>query len=189
MRIIAGARRGKKIRALEGEKVRPTTDRVKEALFNILQFRIEGRSFLDLFAGSGQVGLEALSRGAESAYFVDNSEQSVKVIEWNIRETGFGSLSEVFLGDYGKFYSRIGGKQFDIIFLDPPYRENLLIPALKMSELHVKPAGLIVCEHLFGESLPEQVGKMGIFKTYKYGKIALTLYQCINFSREQRGVT
>lgn len=90
MRIITGSKRGKKLVTLEGEQVRPTTDRVKESLFNILQFQLEGRKFLDLFAGSGQIGLEALSRGAALCVFVDSAKESIRVVEKNIQSTGLG---------------------------------------------------------------------------------------------------
>jgi 16S rRNA (guanine(966)-N(2))-methyltransferase RsmD len=100
MRIITGAARGKKLQSLEGERVRPTPDRVKEALFNIIQFDLEGRRVLDLFAGSGQLGLEALSRGAQEAVFVDSSRDSAGVVERNIAATGFGERAKVVNADF-----------------------------------------------------------------------------------------
>ena len=103
MRIIAGVRRGKKLLSPLGEQVRPTTNMVKEALFNILQFQIEGRRFLDLFAGSGQIGLEALSRGAREAVFVDSSRDSVRVIEKNLAAAGFSESARVVAADFAGY--------------------------------------------------------------------------------------
>ena len=106
MRIITGSRRGRKLKTLEGLAVRPTPDRVKEALFNILQFNVEGRVFLDLFAGSGQIGLEALSRGASRAVFVDQSKASCAIIAENVKTTDFGSQSQIVNADYSAFLLR-----------------------------------------------------------------------------------
>lgn len=176
MRIITGTRRGKKLIALEGEQVRPTTDRVKEALFDILQFSVEGRSFLDLFAGSGQMGLEALSRGADRAVFVDVSRDSMRVVEKNVAATGFGDRSRLVLSDFASFLRRERGI-FDIAFLDPPYRTGLLQQALPLVAERMAPGGRIACEHPAEEELPPAVGEFCKGKTYRYGKIALTLYQ------------
>lgn len=176
MRIITGSRRGTRLTALEGEQVRPTTDRVKESLFNILQFQIEGRRFLDLFAGSGQIGLEALSRGAASAVFVDASKQSVAVVEKNIRATGLSQQAKVVLGD-SIGYLRRCRETFDVAFLDPPYRTGLLEQALELLPGCMSPGGIIVCEHPTDEALPEKVGAFSQVKSYRYGKILLTSYR------------
>ena len=176
MRIISGARRGKKLATLEGDKVRPTTDRVKEALFNILQFKISGSSFVDLFAGSGQIGLEALSRGADRSFFADSSRDAAKVIRQNILSTGFEDRAELFTGDYQGFFRQKKEESFDIIYIDPPYHENLFLPAIEASSMYVKPAGLIICEHPTNEPLPQRIGKAIAGKSYRYGKISLTIY-------------
>lgn len=176
MRIIAGSKRGKKLTAPEGMQVRPTADRVKEALFNILQFSLEGRRFLDLFAGSGQIGLEALSRGAAQAVFVDASKDSIRVVEKNIAAAGFGESAVVVQGD-SLSYLRRGGEPFDIAFLDPPYHQGLLPQALPLVAERMNPGGIIVCEHAREEILPEQAGKFRKSKEYHYGKIMLTLYR------------
>lgn len=176
MRIIAGSKRGKKLTALEGMQVRPTTDRVKESLFNILHFSLEGRRFLDLFAGSGQIGLEALSRGAAQAVFVDVSRDSIRVVEKNIAAAGFGESSVVVLGD-SLGYLRRENALFDIAFLDPPYRMGLLPQALPLTAERMNPGGIIVCEHAREEILPEQAGEFRKSKEYHYGKIMLTLYR------------
>ena len=123
MRIITGSKRGKKLVTFEGEQVRPTTDRVKESLFNILQFQLEGRRFLDLFAGSGQIGLEALSRGAAQCVFVDASKESIRVVEKNVQSTGMGDRAKVVSSDFAAYLSGCR-ERFDIAFLDPPYRSG-----------------------------------------------------------------
>ena len=119
MRIITGSKRGKKLITLEGEQVRPTTDRVKESLFNILQFQLEGRRFLDLFAGSGQIGLEALSRGAAAAVFVDSSKDSIRVVQKNLESTGFQDRAKVVQLDFAS-YLRGSRELFDIAFWTRP---------------------------------------------------------------------
>lgn len=144
MRIITGSKRGKKLVTLEGEQVRPTTDRVKESLFNILQFQLEGRKFLDLFAGSGQIGLEALSRGAALCVFVDSAKESIRVVEKNIQSTGLGDRAKVVGSDFAA-YLRGSREMFDIAFLDPPYRTGLLEQALPLVAQRMNPGGVILC--------------------------------------------
>lgn len=175
MRIITGSKRGKKLVALEGELVRPTTDRVKESLFNILQFGIEGRRFLDLFAGSGQIGLEALSRGAAQAVFVDSYRESIRVVEQNVKAAGFPDSSRIVQADFAGFL-RSCREKFDVAFLDPPYRTGLLEQALPLVAERMNPGGVIVCEHPREEKPPEQAGDFFQSKTYRYGKIMLTTY-------------
>lgn len=176
MRIITGTHRGKKLITLEGEQVRPTTDRVKESLFNILQFQLEGRRFLDLFAGSGQIGLEALSRGAACCVFVDAAKESVRVVEKNIQSTGLGDQAKVVNLDFAA-YLRTCRERFDIAFLDPPYRTGLLERALPLVAEHIAPGGVILCEHPKDEALPEEAGLFRKRKCYRYGKIMLTAYR------------
>lgn len=176
MRIITGSRRGRKLQSLPGNDVRPTADRVKESLFNILQFRIEGRSFLDLYAGSGQIGLEALSRGAKRAVFVDNRRASQEVIRGNIKITGFED-SALLVSSDAAVYLKSTGETFDIAFLDPPYYAGELEAVLELTAARVKDTGIIICEH------PENVELLGSFgrfrkqKSYRYGKIYLTAYE------------
>lgn len=176
MRIISGSRRGKKLLALDGEQVRPTTNMVKEALFNILQFGIEGRRFLDLFAGSGQVGLEALSRGAKEAVFVDSSRDSVRVIQKNVESAGFAAQSRVVSAGYDSFLRAERGR-FDLAFLDPPYAAGLLADALELTARVMAPGGVIVCEHGGREEPPQRAGRFEKQRTYRYGRTALTLYR------------
>ncbi len=176
MRIITGSRRGKKLRTLEGNAVRPTPDHIKESLFNILQFNIEGRVFLDLFAGSGQIGLEALSRGAERAVFVDSAKASCSVVEDNIRTTDFSEKATVIHSDFSAFLMRTR-EQFDIAFLDPPYRTGTLEKALLAVVAHMNRGGIVVCEHPTDEPLPDKAGEFVRVKDYRYGKILLTAYR------------
>ena len=129
MRVITGSARGRKLITLEGDDVRPTTDIVKEALFSIIQFEIEGRKVLDLFGGSGQLAIEALSRGADSAVIVDLSKKSVEVIKQNLEHTGFSKKAVVVQSDALSFLSRRTEK-YDIAFIDPPYLTGLLQEAL-----------------------------------------------------------
>ena len=176
MRIITGTARGRRLSAPEGRDVRPTPERVKEGLFSALQFDIEGRRVLDLFAGSGQLGLEALSRGARSAVFVDSSDESVKNVRKNIELTGFTDKAQVFLSDYAAFAAS-SRDIFDIAFLDPPYSAGLLMPALKAVLPLMSDYGVIVCEHP-PEIIPEQsAGGFSIRRSYRYGKVAVTVYR------------
>lgn len=176
MRIITGSRRGRKLKTLEGQAVRPTPDRVKEALFNILQFDVEGRVFLDLFAGSGQIGLEALSRGAARAVFVDQSKASCAVVQENVRATDFESQAQIVNADYTAFLLR-GAGPFDIAFLDPPYRTGTLEKALLAVVPHMNRGGIVICEHPTDETLPECAGEFVRTREYRYGKILLTAYR------------
>lgn len=176
MRVIAGAARGRRLETREGMDVRPTPERVKEALFNILQFQIEGRRVLDLFAGSGQLGLEALSRGAAEAVFVDASRESLEVVKQNIRSLGMDGKSKTFQMDFSAFLLR-RQEPFDIVFLDPPYRSGLLEKALPQVAAITSPGGTIIAEHPTDEELPEEVGDFSRGRSYRYGKIYLTVYR------------
>lgn len=176
MRVITGSARGRVLKTLEGEDVRPTTDRVKEAIFSIIQFEIEGREVLDLFAGSGQLGVEALSRGAAYATFTDLSKDAVSVIKSNLLTTGLHKNSAVLQSDALTFL-RNSKKKFDIIFMDPPYSKGLLQKALPLAAEVVNDGGVIVCEHPYGEEMPETAGKFSLYRSYKYSKLALSVYR------------
>ena len=179
MRVITGTARGRKLLTLSGDDVRPTTDKVKEALFSIIQFEIEGRQVLDLFAGSGQLGIEALSRGAAGCVFVDQSKQAVSVVRQNIEACGFGQLSRVFQSDAVGFLSsyQCSKMRFDIAFLDPPYASGLLAKALPAVEGHMYRGGVIVCEAPADRELPEEISDFTRRKVYRYGKTSLVLYR------------
>ena len=149
MRIITGRARGTKLVTLEGNNTRPTSERVKEAVFSMIQFDIEGRNVLDLFAGSGQMGLEALSRGALKATFVDNSRAAVAVIGQNVAKTRFEKESTVVLSDAESYLKRIKGREkFDLVFIDPPYAAGVQAEMLELLlELELlKPTSTVVCE-------------------------------------------
>ena len=149
MRIIAGSARSLPLKTIEGLDTRPTSDKIKETLFNMLQQDIPGCYFLDLFAGSGQIGLEALSRGAEYAVFVENAKKAAKCIEDNIAFTKFDKESKLFTMDVKSALSMMEGKyRFDIIFMDPPYNKDLekeVLSYLSHSQL-VKEDTIIIVE-------------------------------------------
>ena len=176
MRVITGTARGRVLETLPGEDVRPTTDRVKEAMFSIIQFELEGRKVLDLFAGSGQLGIEALSRGAAYAVFVDSSRDSVDCVKSNLLKTGLKSNSSVVQADSLTFI-RTAKDKFDIAFLDPPYGKGLLQSVLPLVAEKMNDGGVIVCEHSKGEEMPAEAGDFVLFREYKYGKTALTVYR------------
>ncbi len=149
MRVIAGKARHLILRTPKGSHVRPTTDRIKETLFNMIQMRIQGSRFLDLFAGSGGIGIEALSRGADFCVFCDTDREALACIRSNLATTGFAERSAVLAGDYSRTLNRLRNKEpFDIIFMDPPYGNDLEINALKMVESgHIlAPDGLVILE-------------------------------------------
>ncbi len=175
MRVITGSSRGRRLITPSGDDVRPTTDNVKESVFSIIQFSVEGRVFLDAFAGSGQMGIEALSRGAEKAVFIDNSRRSLDAVRKNLETTGLAEKAEVRNGDTLSYLSGTS-QRFDIAFLDPPYKTGLLQSALMRLPKVMKGSGIIICEHPFDEQLPEQTGDFVIKKNYKYGKIMITVY-------------
>ena len=178
MRVITGSARGCRLKELEGMETRPTTDRVKEGLFNIIQFDIEGRKVLDLFAGTGQLGIECLSRGAASAVFVDRRTDAVKLIRENLKATRLSDKARVVSGDSMEFLKSLR-ESFDLIFLDPPYEAGLLEPAIAhIAKFDIlSPHGIIVAEHPVEKAMPALAEPYRIQKTYRYGKIALTLYR------------
>ncbi len=177
MRVITGSARGAKLKTLEGLTTRPTSDRVKEAIFNIIQFGIEGRRVLDLFSGSGQLAIEALSRGAQYAVLVDENRQAVNIIKDNLKKVKFDQQASVFQMDYMRYLSTCREK-FDIIFLDPPYAEKMLENALrKISEIDIlSEGGIIVCERPRDKEIPPTVGGLICSKDYVYGKTAINIY-------------
>ena len=176
MRVISGTQKGRRLSSLPSNDVRPTTDKVKEAIFSSIQFDIEGRRFLDLFAGSGQIGIEALSRGAKSAVFVDASKDSIKVIKENISSCKFEEYSKVVFSDALSFLSNTK-ETFDIVFLDPPYAANYLNKALLLVVNKMSDFGIIICEHPTDLDLPENIEDFVVFKRYRYGKISVTTFK------------
>ncbi len=175
MRVISGKAGGRKLETLSGREVRPTSDMVKEAVFSIIQFDIEGRCFLDLFAGSGQMGIEALSRGARKAVLVDSSAASLATVRRNLEQTGLYGSAEIVADDSIAFLGKCE-KRFDIAYLDPPYGTGLLQRALDILPALMNKGGRIICEHPNDEELPESSGDFAVKKRYRYGKIMLTVY-------------
>ena len=178
MRVIAGSARGIVLKTPEGQKTRPTIDRVKEAMFSIIHFDLPGAKVLDLFGGTGQLGIEALSRGAASATFVDQAESACRLIRENLRRTKFESAGKVVRGDYLEYLSRCR-ENYDIILLDPPYAEVFLENALKrIGEIDIlRSGGIIVTERPLGKELPWELPGFARSKDYKYGQVLVTLYR------------
>ena len=178
MRVITGKARGIQLKTPEGQLTRPTSDRVKEALFSIINFDIPNARVLDLFGGTGQLGIEALSRGAKSAVFVDQREDACRLIRENLRRTKLESDAKVVRGDYLDYLKRCR-EQFDIIFLDPPYAEVFLENALKcITEIDIlQSGGIIVAERPLDKELPWEFEGYSRSKDYKYGRVLLTIYR------------
>lgn len=182
MRIITGKAKGIRLKTLEGDLTRPTAERVKEAVFSMIQFDMEGRRVLDICAGSGQLGLEALSRGAERAVLVDRSKEAVKIITENAEKTKLKQDCTIQQCDCIEYILRNSDKKFDIVFLDPPYASGLYTSVLrKLTDCQmVLPHGMIVCESdkedIF-ESDSELCQRFVIKKQSKYGKTWITVLE------------
>ena len=178
MRVISGTARGRRLNELQGMETRPTTDRVKEALFNIVQFEIPGRQVLDLFAGTGQLGIEALSRGAERCVFVDQRRDAAALVRENLKLTGLGEKGRVIQGD-SLAYLHTCREKFHVIFLDPPYQSGLLEKAMETIAAFdiLREHGIMVCESPLEQVLPELPQPYERGKDYRYGKIKLTVYR------------
>lgn len=176
MRVITGVARGMRLQTPEGLDVRPTAERVKEAIFSVIQFELEGRRFLDLFAGSGQMGIEALSRGAAKAFFVDESKQSLAVIRENLSKTRLGDKAQVISSSAQAFLSRTS-ERFDIAFLDPPYHKNIVVDVMPALEPLINEGGAVICETAEDEALPEAFGALRQEKSYHYSHTSVTVYR------------
>jgi len=175
MKIITGKARGRKLKEPVDQAVRPTTSRVKEAIFNIVQFDIEGRRVLDLFAGTGQLGLEALSRGAKSCDFVDNTKVHVQLVKENLRSTELTG-GQVFQADAESFIQR--GERYDLIFLDPPYDfgklDQIIQNVVRFDILNKN--GIMVCETKLEQGLSDVSAPYEKVREYRYGKVKVTIY-------------
>ena len=178
MRVITGKARGVALKTPDGMATRPTSDRVKEALFSVIQFDIPGSRVLDLFGGTGQLGIEALSRGAKSAVFVDAAESACKLIQENLKKTKLAEDAKVVRSDYMEYLRRCK-EAFDIIFLDPPYAEVFLENSLNfISEIDIlQTNGIIVTERPLGKELPWDFPGFTRSKDYKYGNTLITLFR------------
>lgn len=176
MRVITGAARGRRLSTVEGLDVRPTAERVKEAVFSAVQLEIEGARMLDLFCGSGQMGIEGLSRGAASCVFVDNGRRSCETARKNLNTVGFMDRARLFQTDALAFLEA-SGDTFDFVFLDPPYSQGLAERALPLLVPRMSPAGAIFAEHDSRDPLPEECGGFVRVKQYRYGRVSVSAYR------------
>lgn len=174
MRVITGSARGRRLKTPENYDIRPTTDNVKESVFNIIQFDVEGRQVLDLFAGTGQLGIECLSRGAAGAVFVDRDREAVRIIKDNLKTCGMKAT--VLQEDSISFLNHCG--KFDVIFIDPPYDSDLYESALKIINLVdiLSEGGIIICEARREKMLPEMTEPYRKRREYNYGKVKICIY-------------
>ena len=177
MRVITGTAKGRRLNELKGMETRPTSDRVKEGIFSSIQFHVAGAAVLDLFGGTGQMGIECLSRGAEKAVFSDARRDATALIKKNLEATELSERATVLTADYAAVLSGTREK-FDLIFLDPPYETKLLERALEMiSQFDIlRENGIIVCESPSDKILPELSSPYAKHREYRYGKIKVTLY-------------
>ena len=175
MRVITGSARGRKLKSPENDDIRPTTDNVKESLFNILQFDIEGRQVLDLFAGTGQLGIECLSRGASGVTFVDRDRAAVRIIRENLKTCGL--TAPVVQEDALRFLEK--GRRFDLIFVDPPYDAGLYEPVLeRINSVDIlSDGGIIVCEARRERDLPGMSAPYYKSREYRYSQVKLCFYK------------
>jgi 16S rRNA (guanine(966)-N(2))-methyltransferase RsmD len=175
MRVITGTKRGRKLKTPEGLDVRPTTDKVKESVFSIVQFAVPGAIVLDLFAGTGQLGIEALSRGASKCLFIEKAQKTALLTEENVNLCGFGDKSAIKRTDAVTFLKNCP-YWFDLAFLDPPYDSNLLADCLPLLANHMSDNGIVIAEH-DGNFFPEEnYGELRLVKQYRYGQIYLSKF-------------
>ncbi len=175
MRIITGTAKGKKLVSLEGEATRPTSERIKEAVFSSIQFDVEGRRVLDLFAGSGQMGLEALSRGAERATFIDLSREAMEIVKQNVKITGFADRCHYLVSDWRNYIRKASGReQYDLVFVDPPYAMECCADAANYlaEKSLIIPGAIVVLESGEEEIDPADARLSGyrVIKSTHYGK-------------------
>ncbi len=190
VRVVSGVCKGRALKAVPGNTTRPTTDKVKEALFNMIGPYFDGGIGLDLFAGSGGLGLEALSRGLDKVIFVDRDKKALQTIHENIQACKMEEKAEVYRNDADRALKALMKREigFDYIFLDPPYKKQQLISLMQeISEKRLlKNSGYIICEHSHDVELPESTGEFTQTKHEKYGIIAITIYSY--FSKDLGGV-
>lgn len=177
MRVISGSLRGKKLSTLDSLDVRPTPDAVKEAVFSVIQFNIADALVLDLFGGSGQLGIEALSRGAKRCVFVDKNPAAVEIIKKNLKACRLTGQSEVIRTDSFEYLRKAG--RADIILLDPPYSKGLLTEVMPLISGAANDGAFIIAEHERELTLGDEYGDIILHKRYRYGKVAVTIYRKI----------
>lgn len=182
MRIIAGEAKGRKLIAPKNQDVRPTGDRVKESIFNMISPYINGAVVIDIFAGTGNLGLEAISRGAEKVYFVDNSLSSLDVVKKNISITGFSKQSTVIKSHYERALKDIPQKA-DLFFIDPPYNKGYVMDCVRCISLHEKisDGGVLVIEHN-NEEVPDEFDGFSLIKRKRYGITTISILRYSQYS-------
>ena len=181
MRVISGKAKGQPLKSLDGRNTRPTTDRIKESMFNLVQQRVYGKAVLDLFSGSGALGIEALSRGAESCSFVDNDKGSIRIIKSNLEKTRLMDTGEVYLGEYKEVLAKLKkqSKSFDLVFLDPPYGKELVKQSIFMllDRAMLNQRALVVTEQGVKESPLEVPEPLVLWKERCYGNTVIRIYE------------
>lgn len=180
MRIIAGKANRRPLATLQGEEItRPTAERVKEGLFSAIQFDLRGRRVLDLFCGCGQLSLEALSRGADSAVMIDSSVEAIEIIKQNAKNTNLMKQCRISRMDYGEYLKSASGKEkFDLVFLDPPYSKDMKNEILKKvtrADIFNKGA-IVICETNVDFCDNENLYNLTFRKKYRYGKVFITMF-------------
>ena len=179
MRVISGNLRGMKLNTIEGDSTRPTREVVKEALFSIIMNYVEDSVFLDLFAGSGAIGIEAVSRGAKEAILIDINPKCTKVIGENIKKGRIEDCCRIYNTDYKMALKKLNGQKIDVIFVDPPYNKQMGIDAVeRISEYDLlSDEGIIIIETDTNEDVPEVIGRYEKYNYKRYGRNILSLYR------------
>ncbi len=173
LKIITGIAKGKTLKTLEGDATRPTSERIKEAVFSSIQFDVEGRRVLDIFAGCGQMGLEALSRGAESCMFVDSSREAMDIVKANVSHTGFNSICRYLVSDARNYIRKASGREsYDLVFIDPPYALECSADIMKRlaSGGMLRNGAIVVCESGTEIINTEELTEFEVIKSKQYGK-------------------
>lgn len=188
MRISAGSAKGRRTATKKlfakgpgGERLRPTSSKVREALFDILRDSVEGATFVDLYAGTGTVGFESLSRGAAKAVFIEPDPAMIQTMKRNAHDFGFSEKVQIVQGRADEFLTKAASvhEKYDIFFLDPPYQSDEIeevLPLLGRKEL-LQEDGIVIVEHFFKKKLPKHEGFLKMHKNYRYGDTMLTLYK------------
>ena len=181
MRIVGGKAKGRRLLSAKGLKTRPTSDKVKESIFNILRLDFEGKEVLDLFAGTGNLGIEALSRGAMSAVFIENNRRAISILERNLNNCNFIDRSEIIESNVALGIKSLENKglSFDLVFLDPPYEEQFLKGTLvKVSRSKIlKDGALVTAEHSHLESIEQHVERLTLVDQRRYGKTLVSFFE------------
>ena len=180
MRVTAGTLKNRKIKSREGRETRPTLERIKEAIFSIIGDKVVDAKFLDLYSGTGNIAIEALSRGAKRAVMIEQDKEALRIIIDNIDILGLTNVSRAYKNDVSRAIEILGRKneKFDIIFLDPPYKENISISTIeKVSENNIlAEGGIIISEHSIYEKMPEKIGNFVKYDERNYNKKIVTFY-------------